>query len=152
MPNEFLLLLVLTTHYCLGLSKRLNIVLRHTEPTSGSDIESIECELPQEANCANRIEGNRHPHTAKRSKLQDDVNAFNLERRILSGGTLNSPYMKCACFYPNLPSQEVSVFPLGNDSQNVLRDDADVVLPKKDEVVVRSTDLAAMPILCRPSF
>src|ERR1700736_26623 len=58
------------------------------------------------------------------------------------GHSFNSADAESACIYPNLAAQKVLLLPLGEDTQNVLRNNAEVLLSKKDEVIVRPTDLA----------
>jgi hypothetical protein len=45
-----------------------------------------------------------------------------------------------ARIYPDLPAQKVSILPLREGPQNVLRNVAEVLLPKENEVIVRPVD------------
>ena len=67
----------------------------------------------------------------------------------LGGYSFNSADTESARIYPDLPAQKVFVLPLREGPQNVLRNVAEVLSPKKNEVIVRPTDLAAKPPLRR---
>jgi hypothetical protein len=68
-----------------------------------------------------------------------------------SGDSFNSADTESARIYPDPPAQKIFILPLRDDPQNVLRNDAEVFLPKKNEVIVCSTDLATVSFL-RPRF
>jgi hypothetical protein len=60
----------------------------------------------------------------------------------LGGYSFNSADTESARIYTDLPAQKVLVLPLREGPQNVLRNVAKVLSPKKNEVIVRPTDLA----------
>ena len=70
----------------------------------------------------------------------------------LGGYSLNSSDTESARIYPDLPAQEVFILPLRDDPQNVLRNDAEVLSPKKSKVIVRPSDLVTVYSLRRVSF
>ena len=70
----------------------------------------------------------------------------------LGGYSFNSADTERARIYPDLPSQKGFIFSLRDDPQNVLRNDAEVLSPKKNEIVVHPTDLATGSFLGRLGF
>ena len=118
----------------------------------GADIETSKSVLPQKANCRDSIEGNWHPHTAQLCKLQSDMNVLEPKGGALGGYAFNSANTESARIYPDLPSQKGLILPLRDDQQNLLRNDAEVLSPKKNEIVVHPTDLAIGSFLRRLGF
>ena len=115
----------------------------------GLDIEASQCVLPQKADCRDSVEGNRHPHTAQLRKLHSDMDVLDPKGGALGRYPFNSADTEGARIYPDLPPQKVFVPPFRDDPQNVLRNDTEVLLPEKNEVIVRPTDLTTVPFLCR---
>lgn len=70
----------------------------------------------------------------------------------LGGYSFNSADSESARIYPDLPTQKLFVLPLRDDPQNVLGNVAEVLSPKKKEVIVRPTDLATVSALRRLGF
>jgi len=68
------------------------------------------------------------------------------------GYSFNSADTISARIQPDLAAQKILIVPLGDDLQNVLRNDAEVLLPKKNEVIIRPIDLATVSFLGRLSF
>jgi hypothetical protein len=56
------------------------------------------------------------------------------------GYSFNSADTESARIYPDLPAQKVFILPLRDDPQNVLRNDTEVLLTEKNEVIVRPTE------------
>jgi len=118
----------------------------------GLDIEASQCVLPQKADCRDSVEGNRHPHTAQLRKLHSDMDVLDPKGGALGGYSFNSADTESTRIYPDLPVQKVFILPLRDDPQNVLRNYAEVLSPKKNEVIVRPTDLATVSFLRRLGF
>jgi hypothetical protein len=118
----------------------------------GWDIEASECVLSQEADRRDSVEGNGYPHTVQLPKLHCEVNGRDPKGGALGGHSLNSSDTESARIYPDLPAQEVFILPLREDPQNVLGKDAEVLLPKKNKVIVFPTDLLTVYFLRRVSF
>jgi hypothetical protein len=118
----------------------------------GSDVESSKCVHPQQANCRDSVEGNGHPHTAQFRKLHSEMNVLEPKGRALGGHSFNSADTESTRIYPDLTAQKVLVLPLWEDPKNVLRNNAEVLLPKKNEVIVRPADLATASCLRRVDF
>src|ERR1700720_2103545 len=118
----------------------------------GWDIEASECVLPQEADRRDSVEGNGYPHTVQLRKLHCEVKRRDPKGGALGGYSLNSSDTESARIYPDLPAQEVFILPLRDDPQNVLRNDPEVLSPKKNKVIVLPTDLVTAYFLRRVSF
>ncbi len=103
----------------------------------------------QEAYRSDSVEGNRYPHTAQFRKLQSDMNILDPKGWALGGDSFNSADTESARIHPDLPAQQIFVLPFGDDPQDVLRNNAEVLPPKKNEVIVRPTDLATESSLRR---
>ena len=69
------------------------------------------------------------------------MNVFDPKGGIFGGDSFNSADTESARIYPDLPAQKEFILPLWDDPQNVLRNEAEVLLPKKNEVIVRPTYL-----------
>jgi len=116
----------------------------------GPDTEASKCVLPQKASCRGSVEGNGYPHTAQLRKLQSDMNVLEPKGGALGGYSFNFADTESARIYPDLPAQKIFVLPLREDTQNVLRNVAEVLSPKKNEVIVCPSDLATAGVLSSP--
>jgi hypothetical protein len=120
--------------------------------TRGWDVEASECVLPQEADRRDSVEGNGYPHTVQLPKLHCGMKGCDPKGGALGGYSLNSSDTESARIYPDLPTQEVFILALRDDPQNVLRNDAEVLSPKKNKVTIPPSDLVTVYFLRRVSF
>src|SRR5579864_2678756 len=66
--------------------------------------------------------------------------------------TFDSPDAEYIRIDPDLPKQQILGFPLGDNQQNVLRNDAEVFPPKEDKVVIPAVDLVTIALPCGADF
>ena len=78
------------------------------------------------------------------------MNVLQPKRGALGGYSFNSADTESTRIYPDLPAQKVFIPPLRDDPQDVLRNDAEVLLPEKNEVIVPPTDLATATFAALP--
>jgi hypothetical protein len=64
------------------------------------------------------------------------MNALEPKGWAFGGYSFNSPDTEGARVHPDLAAQKVFVLPFRDDPQNVLRNDAEVLLANKKEVIV----------------
>jgi hypothetical protein len=123
-------------------------LLRRNAWFSRSDIEAREGVAPEKSDCRYGVKRNGSPHTAHLSKLESDVAVADPYRGALGGHSLNSSNSGRFLIYPDLSKYQTFLFALRDDVQYLLGHDAEVFLPKENEVVIRPADISTV-ILCR---
>jgi hypothetical protein len=106
---------------------------------------------PPRSGSSDSVEGNGYPHTVQLRKLHCEMKGRDPKGGALGGYSLNTSDTESARIHPDLPAQEVFILPLRDDPQNVLRNDPEVLSPKKNKVIVRPADLVTAYFLRRVS-
>ena len=107
------------------------------------------CVLPEESDGGDRVEGSGYPHTAQLSKLQSEMNILEPKGGALGGHSFDSADTESARIYPDLPEKKEFILSFRDNPQDMLRNDAEVLSPKKNEIVVCPSDLATASFLRR---
>src|SRR6185437_5424409 len=106
----------------------------------------------QETYCRNSVQRNGYPHFVHLRELQHDVTVLDPYRGALSGHSFNSSDPEGLCIYPDLPKYQAFFLALRDDAQYILRNKAEVLLPEKNEIVIRSVDVSIMTFPHRLGF
>src|SRR5690348_777903 len=80
------------------------------------------------------------------------MDVFDPYRRILSGNSFYSSDSECCRVHPDLPKQQSPGFALGNDQQDLFRNDSEVFPAQEGKVVVPAADLIIVAVFSGSRF